>query len=131
MYCTDFVCTYIKLDSEKDQEDLYRQQMLQALSLTCWDSEKVEEKINTLYATLKDYDEITVIFDALRKNDKVMSFIDLFKCSQELSKDAENELLFRMLFSFEYFCYAHRCFIDLIHQKNIEESILKNLINKI
>ena len=41
MYCTDFVCTYMQLENEIDQEDLYRQQMLQALSLKCWDSEKV------------------------------------------------------------------------------------------
>lgn len=131
MYCGDFVCTYMQLDNEADQEDLYRQQMLQALSLTSWDSEKVEDKINTLYSHFKNYDEIIMMFDALRKNSKVMSFVDLFKCSQTLSKDAENELLFRMLFSFEYFCYAHRCFIELINTKKVKDSILNNLINKI
>ena len=67
MYCTDFVCTYMQLENEIDQEDLYRQQMLQALSLKCWDSEKVENKINTLYANLKDYDELVTIFNTLRK----------------------------------------------------------------
>ena len=131
MYCTDFVCTYMQLENEIDQEDLYRQQMLQALSLKCWDSEKVESKINTLYANLKDYDELAIIFNTLRKNGRVMSFVDLFKCSQKLSKNAENELLFRMLFSFEYFSYAHRCIIDLIKHKKIEKTILNNLINNI
>ena len=131
MYCSDFVCTYMQLNNEMEQEDLYRHQMLQALSLKNWNSEKVEEKINTLYNHLKNYNDIIIIFDALRKNNKVMSFIDLFKCSQKLSKDAENELLFRMLFSFEYFYYAHRCFIELINTKKIKDSILNNLINKI
>ena len=42
MYVTDFVCTYKLMESERDQDEMYRLQLLQAFNLNVWNDLAVD-----------------------------------------------------------------------------------------
>ena len=129
MYCTDFICTYKLLNNNIEQDSLYRSQLLQALSIPKWHDQIVEDKINTLFLELNKHQDMKQIYDALRNNTNIKQFISMFSSTND--ENSTNELLFRMLFCYQYFDLAHRCFIDMKQNEKVNDDILNNLIKNI
>ena len=128
MYQADFICTYKRMDNEYDQEQLYRIQLLQAFNLNEWDDEKINATIDDLYMVLARMNEFNAIFLKARQNEQMIEMLDLFKLSGEERLD-ENDILFKLLFKFEYFDVLHRCIVDYLLNNTIAEKYIKNLLD--
>ena len=118
MYQTDFICTYKFMDDTNDQEQMYRIQILQAFDLNEWDDDHINNIIMELYTTFANVDEFKEIFKKARANKSVMEMLDLFQLSGEERLD-ENDIIFKILFKFEYFDLLHRCIVDYLLNNSI------------
>jgi len=130
MYQPDFICTYKFMDNEYDQEQLYRIQLLQAFDLNEWDDEKINMTIEKLYAQLFNQIEFKEIFVKARQNPSIIEMLDLFMLSGEERLD-ENDIIFKLLFKFEYFDLLHRCIVDYLLTNTISSVYLNNLLNNL
>jgi len=113
MYVTDFACTY-KKHSEEDQDIMYRAQYLQAFGLKAWDDKQVTKETVTLYNLCKQSQQMQKIFNTIRLskyNSDILALIDV----------NNDQILFTFLFRFDLFDVAHRCFCDIINNKEISE----------
>jgi len=122
MYNSNFICTYKKL-LEEDQEDMYRIQFLQAFNLVKWDSVAIGTAMKELYNSIKDNNDIIEILNRMKDSQDLNIYISL------LGDDEED--IFCLLFNFELFDLAHRCFCDIMNEKTIilinKQSLLENL----
>ena len=78
---------------------------------------KIEKSRSEVFNRYKDNPQLQSIFSNFKENQKRFPF--------ELS----NETIFCFLFSFDYFCYFHRCLNELYIYKKINDETLDNLIN--
>jgi len=122
MYNSDFICTY-KEFLEEDQENMYRIQFLQAFNLIKWDSVAIGTAMKELYNSIKYNSDIIEILNKMKDSQELKTYISL------LGEDEED--IFCLLFNFELFNLAHRCFCDIIGKKTItpinKQSLLENL----
>ena len=126
MYQADFICTYKLMENEADQEDLYRIQLLQAFDLNEWDDEAINAIILDLYARVSS--EFKEIFEKARRNETILEMLAFFKLSGEKRLE-ENDIIFKLLFKFEYFDLLHRCIVDFLLNQTIQHKYLANLLN--
>lgn len=122
MYSSDFICTY-KLLQGDDQDDMYRLQFLQAFQLEKWDDREIEKKTKLLYETIKKKGSIEDIIKKLKQSDK-------FKFIVQLVGDDEYST-FKILFMFELFDLAHKCFCDILNNGIINIDNKNILLNNI
>ena len=127
MYQADFICTYKLMDNEYDQEQLYRIQLLQAFDLKEWNDEKINTIISDLYMVLNNADLLKEVFIKARLNKNIMEMLDFLKLSGEIRLD-ENDIIFSLLFKFEYFDLLHRCIVDYLINYTIAEKYIQNLL---
>ena len=131
-YSTDIVCTYLNLDVEPDlQEDVYRGQMLQIFNLSRWD----DELINLL--TEKLYLKLVSIF----KNNTKSVYLQKCNLNNILTKLKNTESLhfiilmcgtddltiFKLLFKYEFYQYAHSYFCYILNNYQIDNYSLDNI----
>jgi hypothetical protein len=112
MYVDDFICTYKQHEGE-NQENVYRTQFLQAFDLQTWDDTKVDERMSSLYETIKNLDDIVFIINAAKKS-KELEMLILFS-------QADDATIFKMLFKFELFDMTHRCICDAIARQKVDD----------
>ena len=125
MYQADFICTYKLMDDDNDQEQMYRIQLLQAFGLNEWDHAKINTTIADLYMVLSV--ELKTVFSKARLNEHIMEMLTILKLSGEERLD-ENDIIFNLLFKFEYFDLLHRCIVDFLLNNKIAEKYIKNLL---
>jgi hypothetical protein len=125
MYQTDFICTYKLFDDETDQEQLYRIQLLQAFGLNGWNEDKINETIKDLYMVLERTAEFKAFFTKARENKSIIEMLSMFMPEQFVSDD----VIFNMLFKFEYFDLLHRCIVDYLLNNTIHKKYFTNLMN--
>ncbi len=128
MYQADFICTYKMMDEPDDQEELYRIQLLQAFDVTDVDDEQINEITAELYAELANRPEFITIFNKARQNKSIIEMLDFLKLSGE-ERLEENDIVFNLLFKFEYFDLLHRCIIDYLINEDVQEKHINNLLN--
>lgn len=122
MYQADFICTYKWMDNENDQEQMYRIQMLQAFDLNAWDDSIIHSIINELYAKLSNLAEFKDIFAKARENKHIQEIMAL------IDEDT-NDIIFNLLFKFEYFDLLHRCIVDFLVNNTLSPKYVTNLLN--
>lgn len=130
MYQTDFVCTYKFMDDANDQEQMYRIQILQAFDLNEWNDDHINSIIEELYANIANVGEFKEIFNKARANKSVLEMLDLFQLSGEEQLD-ENDIIFKILFKFEYFDLLHRCIVDYSINNSLSAKYMTNLLNEL
>jgi len=136
MYQADFVCTYKLIDDidENDQEQLYRIQLLQAFDLTEWNDDKINKIIEELYLSITLTGVFNDVFIKAKLNNHINEILEIYKLSNtEIETDKiaildENDIVFKLLFKFEYFDLTHRCLIDYLINKSIDEKYLNKLL---
>lgn len=137
MYQADFICTYTMFSdiSIDDQEQLYRIQLLQAFDLKEWNDDKINETIEELYSSISSSGYFKDVFLKAKQNKDIIQLLEIYKLnnSENESLDEneiiyENNILFKLLFKFEYFHLTHRCIIDFILNKSIDNKYINNLL---
>ena len=125
MYQADFICTYKRMDNSDDQEQLYRIQLLQAFDSNDFDDEKINATIADLYEeTNKLFKDV---FIKARQNESIIEMIDYLRLSGE-ERLEENDIIFNLLFKFEYFDLLHRCIVDYLINDSIHEKYMQALL---
>ena len=114
MYKSDFLCTY-KLHNEDEQEDMYRLQFLQAFDTNKWDDNHIEKETKILYDKICESDDIKEALNKIKLSDK-------FKAVLAIMGD-DNYTLFKVLFMYDFFDLAHKCFCDFLNDKIIKTRI--------
>jgi hypothetical protein len=132
MYQADFICTYKLMDNENDQEQMYRIQLLQAFDLNEWNDEKINGLIAELYAELSNVAEFNDIFKKARQNATIIEMLDIFQLSGE-ERLEENDIIFKLLFKYEYFDLLHRCIVDYFanNKNTLSSKYITNLLNSL
>ena len=123
MYITDFICTYKSFLEEGQSEDIYRIQFLQAFDLKTWDSAEIGSSMTELYHKIKDNKDIVVILNKANDSNDLQTYISLL--------GGKKEDIFCLLFNFELFDLAHRCFCDIINEKMIDPINKQKLLEKL
>ena len=137
MYQADFVCTYKLCNDihENDQEQLYRIQLLQAFDLTQWNDDKINKIIEELYSSISLSGVFNTVFIKAKQNQTISELLEVYKlCNTEIETDKiaildENDIVFKLLFKFEYFDLTHRCIIDYLIHNSVDEKYLNKLLS--
>jgi hypothetical protein len=130
MYQHDFICTYKMMNEQEDQEQLYRIQLLQAFDLEQWNDGKINSILEELLQSLSSSSEFKVLMDKAKENKNfidVLENVELF--DEDVIDDNSNEIIFKMLFTYDYFDLIHRCLCDYLTIKTITQTHLNALIN--
>lgn len=106
--------TYKLITEDNDEEKgmremLYKIQLLQLFDLNELDEAVMNEKMNTLYESIKNE---PFIAELLQENPYKINFFN-------------NELLFRTLFSYDFLDLFHKCLYNHFNNLPMEESINK------
>ncbi len=125
-YQHDFICTYKLMDNDNDQEQMYRIQLLQAFDLNHLDDNKINQTIMELYTIISDSPEFKQIFRKARENNSIKEIINLI---DEDEDDIGDDLIFKILFKFEYFDLLHRCIVDYLITNTIYSTYMNNILN--
>jgi len=139
MYQADFVCTYKLFDDmdDNDREQMYRIQILQAFDLNEWNDDKINKIIEELYFSISSDGVFNDIFKKAKKNTHVSEILEIYRANNtEIENDKiaiidENDIIFKLLFKYEYFDLTHRCIIDFIINKSIDEKYLNKLLSEL
>ena len=116
-YDTSFICTYL----EVDDDDLYRSQFLQAFGLDEWRDDAITARTDELFAAVEKH--FIPAFELLRSKSTRFTHIMLM-----MGDRLTNENLFRVLFVFDIFQYAHRCFCDIAMTSSVTDGHMNDLL---
>lgn len=131
MYQADFICTYTMFSdiSNDDQEQLYRIQLLQAFDLKEWNDDKINETIEELYLSISSSGYFKDIFLKAKQNKDINQLLEIYKMNiKENEITDETNILFKLLFKFDYFYLTHRCIVDFIINKSIDTLYINKLL---
>ena len=127
MYQADFICTYKQMDTEEEQEGLYRVQLLQAFGMDELIESEVYSILVELYNLMKEDNNLQTILTETSKINGLQFIINMVNNSGDgLEK---NILLFNLLFQYEYFDLFHKCIIEFMESKIISDITMNNLLN--
>jgi protoheme ferro-lyase len=110
------------MDDVEDQAHLYRIQLLQAFDLKEWDESSMNTTIQALYEKLKDIPDFNAIFAKARENPTLREVMESLHAS-------ENDVIFNLLFQYDYFDLLHRCIVDYMLNQSLHPRYLTNLVN--
>ena len=105
----DYICTYKDI-TEDDEDEVglkqvcYQLQLLQAFNMFEFDDTEIDKNINNAYTQLKD---ISFVQELIVKNPYNSQLVD-------------QELVFRTLFSYDYFDLFHKCLVYYYNNKSID-----------
>jgi hypothetical protein len=122
---------------DEDKEDMYRIQFMQAFNLTAWDDDAANDIVIELYNHLKDLSTFKDLIIKAKQNPDIVNIFNLIKEVDDenidpyIREDAENGIIFALLFNYEYFDLMHKCICDQLRNKQINPSTLKTFINKL
>ena len=122
-YQHDFVCTYKLMDTPDEQEQLYRIQILQAFELETWDDAKINDTIIELFSILNLNREFKAIIEKATKNDHIIELFETLKITYTA------DVVFTMLFKYEYFDLIHSCIADILMHGEIHPVHLENIMS--
>jgi len=123
MYDDSLVCTYHLLHDDSTDE-LYRIQFLQALGLQEWDDEKVDCEIDAIYADARKAPWVTAAITRLRDGSTLGAWL------AQLGSTTD-EMVFRLLFGYDYFHLTHRCISELRRTGSTSDEARDALLNKL
>ena len=148
MYQTDFICTYKRMDSEEDKNDLYKIQLLQAFDLEEWDDTIVNTTLDDLYDLMCNDKHLKDILLKMYQVEELMTIIDRTvndaisdNISDAISDNIDDKVnldkdifIFYLLFQYEIFDLVHDCIIDFFRKGEISdkkyELLIKHLSTK-
>jgi hypothetical protein len=125
MYITDFVCTYKRMETEREQDEMYRIQLLQAFNLNEWNDKAVDQCNVILFNELFEEKAFKGLLDIASTWAPIKNLVALFcleystteppppvapllnlKSKVELSR-MEYLVIFKLLFNYDHFDIWH------------------------
>jgi hypothetical protein len=125
-YQTDFICTYKLMEDEFSQDYLYRVQLLQAFGLERWDDDKINIITNDTFNKIKDTDLFREIIETAKKNKEMINILTLISVEDHINED---ELVFELLFKYEFFDMTHKCLCEQLRDGSVCETTKDVLLN--
>lgn len=126
-YQTDFICTYKLMEDEFSQDYLYRVQLLQAFGMERWDDDKINTITNDTFNTIKDTDTFREIIETAKQNKDMMSLLTLI-CTEDNNVN-QDELVFELLFKYEFFDLIHKCLCEQLRNGRVSDATKDVLLN--
>ena len=126
-YQTDFICTYKLMEDEFSQDYLYRVQLLQAFGMERWDDDKINTITNDTFNTIKDTDTFREIIETAKQNKDMMSLLTLI-CREDNNVN-QDELVFELLFKYEFFDLIHKCLCEQLRNGRVSDATKDVLLN--
>jgi len=114
------------MDTADEQEQLYQIQFLQAFDLQSWNETEINNAIMELFYRTRTNDDFKKILQKAHDNTEfkqILDLLDLNKAEAANNDDDHNgvdevddtdEIMFTLLFKYEYFDLLHRCICDYI-----------------
>jgi len=109
VYQSDFICTYKLMDTPEDQDQLYRIQLLQAFDMQVWNEELINDTILELFSKLNLNADFKNILEKARDSKDINELFENLNIV-----DGEDDLIFTMLFKYEFFDLLHNCIADIL-----------------
>ena len=131
MYQPEILCTYHLIDDSELSEDLYKIQFLQIFGLDQSNKEtidaesKIEGIITSLFTDISNNTEYKIIECKAKLN---IAINDILLACNSVVNGTTDELVFRLLFNYDFFHKFHRCISDFILHGTISLQNLENLI---
>jgi hypothetical protein len=138
------------MDSEEEQEHLYKIQLLQAFNLEEWNDEVINDTMVELFDLMKLDENLYKILLSLSKVESLQKVINMANECIDMNDNTNKAdtstsaadtstsaadiefnkkmVLFGLLFQFEYFHLFHRCIYDFIHLWYITDKSVNALI---
>jgi hypothetical protein len=129
MYQADFICTYKQMDTQEEQEQLYKIQLLQAFNLENWDDYDVNTIVIELYNLLQADPHLQTILAKVATIEDLQVYINMAGADTDVNE--RNILLFTFLFQYDFFNLFHMCIIDFMHKGHMQESTVLSCIRGI
>ncbi len=131
MYQPEILCTYHLIDDYELSEDLYKIQFLQIFGLDQSKKEdldaevKIEEIIESIFTDISNNAEYKIIESKAKLN---IAINDILIACNSVVNGTTDELVFRLLFNYDFFHKFHRCISDFLLYGTISTKNLENLI---
>ena len=135
MYQPEILCTYHLIDDYELSEDLYKIQFLQIFGLDRDQDQnkkedldhevKIEEIIESIFTDISNNTEYKIIESNAKLN---VAINDILLACNSVINGTTNELVFRLLFNYDFFHKFHRCVSDFLLYGTISPKNLENLI---
>jgi hypothetical protein len=103
----------------QNENGLYRKQLLEVFNLKEYNDDEITTKMNKLYETIKNYEQIKIIIGMLKEFKYAKIFI---------VDETEENLYLIFMFSFEYFDLFHNCLKELNKNQVISDKIFNKLL---
>lgn len=134
MYQPEILCTYHLIDDYELSEDLYKIQFLQIFGIDQSipensDAEsQIEVIITSIFTDISNNTEYKIIESKANNN---IAINDILLACNSVVNGTTNELIFRLLFNYDFLHKFHRCISDFILYGTISPKNLENLITTI
>ena len=134
MYQPEILCTYHLIDDYELSEDLYKIQFLQIFGIDQsipenLDAEsQIEVIITSIFTDISNNAEYKIIESKANNN---IAINDILLACNSVVNGTTNELIFRLLFNYDFLHKFHRCISDFILYGTISPKNLENLITTI
>ena len=115
------------MEDDSDQEQMYRIQLLQAFDLNEWNDAVIDTTISELYTRLNDLPIFKEICKKARENKYIMEMLDLLRLNGE--ENLDDDIIFHLLFKYEFFDLLHRCIVDYLLNNTIHEKYTNQLLD--
>jgi hypothetical protein len=116
------------MDTDVEQENLYRIQLLQAFDLEEWNDENFNTTLQQLYKRLENSDALLQILAKAKNNANFINLLAKFDIDIADSANSSNEIYFTVLFNFTCFDLFHRCLVDYMRDGVIQPNHLNKLL---
>ena len=135
MYQPEILCTYHLIDDYELSEDLYKIQFLQIFGIDQSIPAKLDEAesqieviITSIFTDISNNAEYKIIESKANNN---IAINDILLACNSVVNGTTNELIFRLLFNYDFLHKFHRCISDFILYGTISPKNLENLITTI
>ena len=108
-YNTNFLCTYRNFQEDYYSNLCYQIQMLQALNMDKYDGFILSVNIQKVYYFLQNNNEIIYILKLLKEKYRTTNMVFFIQDN--------DDALFQLLLSYDYFDIFHKCLINYIKDK--------------
>jgi hypothetical protein len=114
MYNINFKCTYLDIEHDSENDDLYRENLLSAFGIPEFDELQINSAVHDLFVLIEQHVDFNNFIPILAK-----------LASNWFSEDIE--LGFVSLFSYHYFYITHELIVRFIGQNVICDKMLRKL----
>jgi len=109
------------MPEERLQEELYSVQLLQALGMEVWNDSVADQVLETTIQQVQSQPLFRYILTLAKANEQIAGMANLFSVEKHATPAVYDAIVFRLLFSYDFFDMTHRCVSDWLREKEVKE----------